>query len=452
MTRGMRHFDFLVIGGGSGGLAAARRAASYGRRTALLEPRRLGGTCVNVGCVPKKIMYNAAHCAEALRDARDYGFELELRGLDFGKLKAGRDAYVRRLNEIYARNLELDGVTHLEHFGRFLDAHTVQAGPERVGAEHVLIATGGRPRLPAVPGAELGITSDGFFELDRLPSRVAVVGAGYIAVELSSILLSLGSEVTLVLRYEEFLRGFDALVRETLMDELTQAGVSIMASAGVARLERASDGRLTLVTSTGQRVSGFDTVLWAIGREPNTRALNLDAAGVQNDAEGYVAVDDYQRTSAEGVYAVGDVTARRALTPVAIAAGRKLADRLFGGQPEARLDDADIPSVVFSHPPIGTVGITEEQARALYGDEVKVYTTRFTNLYHAVTSRKTATTMKLVAIGPGQKIAGIHVAGIGADELIQGFAVALRMGATKADLDRTMAIHPTAAEELVTMR
>lgn len=448
----MPRFDLLVIGGGSGGLASARRAAQYGKKTALFEPNALGGTCVNAGCVPKKIMFNASSCAEYLHDAADYGFDLDVRGFDWKKLKAGRDAYVRRLNEIYARNLELDGVEHIRHRGRFVDAHTVEAGGVRYEADHILIATGGRPRLPNVPGERYGITSDGFFELETQPKCVAVVGAGYIAVELSCVFRALGSDVTLILRNEEFLRDFDALLRETSMEEMTKAGISIVAGVEVERVERDADGLCTLYTKGGRGVSGFDCVLWAIGRDPNTEDLNLAAAGVKTSPEGFVVVDEFENTSAPGVYAVGDVTGKRALTPVAIAAGRRLMDRIFGGQPDAKLDYSDIPSVVFAHPPIGTVGLSEGHARALYGDEVKVYTSRFINMYHAVTSRKTATAMKLVAIGPNERIAGVHVVGIGADELIQGFAVAVRMGATKADLDRTVAIHPTAAEELVTMR
>ncbi|MBI3203459.1 MAG: glutathione-disulfide reductase [Myxococcales bacterium] len=448
----MPTWDYLVIGGGSGGIASARRAAQHGARVALVEAGRLGGTCVNLGCVPKKIMWNAATIAETLGDAEGYGFDVDPAGFDWGKMKAGRDAYVERLNGIYARNLEGSRVTAIRGSAAFVGPREVEVDGDRHQAEHVLIATGGRPRVPAVPGAELGITSDGFFALARQPKRVAIVGAGYIAVEIAGVLSSLGSEVTLLLRHQELLRRFDVALRETLMTEMAAHGINVMSCIHLARVERAADGSLELCGSTGEKLSGVDALIWAIGRDPNTERLGLAAAGVSTDDGGHVQVDEWQNTSAAGVYAVGDVTGKWPLTPVAIAAGRRLADRLFGGQPDARLDYDFIPSVVFSHPPIGTVGLTEDQARDRWGDAVKIHSSRFTNMYHALTARRTASVVKLVTVGPEQKVVGVHVIGIGADEMIQGFAVAVRMGATKADFDRTVAIHPTAAEELVTLR
>lgn len=447
----MSTWDYLVVGGGSGGIASARRAAEHGAKVALVEPGRLGGTCVNLGCVPKKIMWNAAALAEALEDAEGYGFDVDVGGFDWAKMKAGRDAYVERLNGIYARNLERSGVARLSGWARFVGPRTVEIGGERHAAEHVLVATGGRPRVPEVPGAEHGITSDGFFDLDSRPKRVAVVGAGYIAAEIACMLASLGSEVTLLLRNQELLRRFDVTLRETLMREMAAQGINVMACIHLDRVERAADGTLGLCGMGGEKLAGIDCLIWAIGRDPNTD-LGLDVAGVALDSLGYVAVDAFQNTSAERVYAVGDVTGNWPLTPVAIAAGRQLADRVFGGKPEARLEYENIPSVVFSHPPIGTVGLTEDEARDRWGDGVKVYSSRFTNLYHALTARRTASVVKLVTVGRDEKVVGLHVIGIGADELIQGFAVAVRMGATKADFDRTVAIHPTAAEEVVTLR
>jgi glutathione reductase (NADPH) len=448
----MHTWDYLVIGGGSGGIASARRAAAHGARVALIEAGRLGGTCVNLGCVPKKVMWHAAGIAEALLDADGYGFDVDVGGFDWAKLKAGRDAYVERLNGIYARNLEGSGVTRISGFARFVAPRTVEVSGERHGAEHVLVATGGRPRVPQLPGAEHGITSDGFFELFARPAKVAIVGAGYIAAELAFVLALLGSDVTLLLRHQELLRRFDVSLRETLMREMTSHGINVLSCIHLERVERVTDGTLTLVGSTGERLSGIDTLIWAIGRDPCTLGLGLDLAGVELDAGGHVEVDEWQATSARGVYAVGDVTGRWPLTPVAIAAGRRLADRLFGGEPTARLDYELIPSVVFTHPPIGTVGLTEDEARDRWGDAVRIHASRFTSLYHAVTARRTASVVKLVTVGPDEKVVGVHVIGIGADELIQGFAVAVRMGATKADFDRTVAIHPTAAEELVTLR
>ena len=446
------HFDYLVIGGGSGGLASARRAARHGAKVGLIESGRLGGTCVNVGCVPKKVMWNAASVAEALHDASDYGFEATPGAFNWKKVKDARDAYVERLNGIYARNLSVDEVTSIEGYAKFVGPKTVEVNGERYSGDHVLIAVGGRPKWPRIPGAELGMSSDGFFELEQLPEKVAVVGAGYIAVELAGIFRTLGADVTLFIRHEHFLRNFDAMVRETLMESMLDAGVNVETGREITQVTRLEDGRLCVAESRGNKVEPFDALLWAIGRVPNTDQLGLESTGVAQDEDGNVPVDAYQNTNVEGLYAVGDVTGKYPLTPVAIAAGRKLADRLFAGQTEAKLDYENIPTVVFSHPPIGTVGMTEEEAHALYGDGVKTYSTRFRNMYHALTTRKTQTAMKLVCVGAQDKVVGVHVIGIGADEMMQGFAVAVRMGATKADFDRTVAIHPTAAEELVTLK
>ncbi|HMR75109.1 MAG TPA: glutathione-disulfide reductase [Polyangiaceae bacterium] len=449
----MTNFDLLVIGGGSGGIAAARRAAQHGAKVCLVEKGRLGGTCVNVGCVPKKIMWNAAVLSEHVTAAAQYGFDVSPGDFDWRGFKSKRDAYVTRLNQVYARNLDVAAIHRVQGAARFVDARTVQVGDQRIEAEHVLIATGGAPKIPDLPGAELGFTSDGFFELETRPKHVAVVGAGYIAVEIAGVLNALGSDVMLLLRREHLLRSFDALLRDTLMEEMSRGGVSIASCIHLAAVEKRPDGTLCLLSSDGTEHPGFDGLLWAIGRSPATPGLGLGSAGVELDAEGYVVVDDFQNTNVERVYAVGDVTGRAQLTPVAIAAGRHLADRLFDGKTDSRLDYDCIPSVVFSHPPIGTVGLTEDEAHELYGmDGVKVYTASFTNMFHALTEHKPRTAMKLVTLGPQEKVIGVHVIGLGADEMIQGFAVAVRMGATKADFDRTVAIHPTAAEELVTMR
>jgi glutathione reductase (NADPH) len=447
----MPDFDLVVLGGGSAGLAAARRAARHGAKVLVVEGGRLGGTCVNVGCVPKKVMFNAASVAGCLDEAADYGFSLTRSGFDWALLKRSRDDVVHKLNDIYQRNLDVDGVTLKRGWGR-LHQDGVVVDDRVYTATHTLIATGGRPRVPRIVGAEFGITSDQFFELETLPRRVAVMGAGYIGVELAGIFRALGSEVTLLLRGEELLKGFDAMLRETLLEEMTKSGIEVVARSEISEVRRAPGGTLELLGTREQRLAGFDCLLWAIGREPSTSALALVERGVRTSPEGFIEVDAYQNTSAPRVYAVGDVTGRRPLTPVAIAAGRKLADRVFGENPESKLDYDNIPSVVFSQPPIGTVGLTEAEARAAFGDSVKCYTSTFRNLYYAVTRKRPATAMKVVTVGDSEKVVGIHVLGKSADELIQGFAVALVMGATKADLDRTVAIHPTAAEELVTLR
>ena len=448
-----KHYDLIAIGGGSGGLSAAERAARYGARCAVVERGKLGGTCVNVGCVPKKVMWFGANIAHTLHDALDYGFTLGPGRFDWGVLKSKRDDYVRAINDWYHTYLADSSIDHLPGTARFLDPRTLEVGGERYSADHIVIATGSRPAVLDVPGAEHGITSDGFFELDHGPGRVAIVGGGYIAVELAGIFNAVGCEVTLLLRtHEDFLPGFDSMLREALMEILVSDGCSLHANTAIARIDQAADEALTLTTATGEAMAGFDALIWAVGRLPNTEALGLAAAGVALDERGYIPTDPFQNTNVPGVYAVGDVTGRFPLTPVAIAAARRLADRLFGGQSERRLVYENIPTVIFSHPPMGTVGLSEEAARAAHGnDAVKVYQTRFTPMYHALTTRKPKTAMKLVTVGAQERIVGAHIIGAGADEMLQGFAVAVRMGATKRDFDDTVAIHPTSAEELVTM-
>eukprot|EP01116_Phalansterium_solitarium_P013097 TRINITY_DN3002_c0_g2_i3.p1 TRINITY_DN3002_c0_g2~~TRINITY_DN3002_c0_g2_i3.p1 ORF type:complete len:454 (+),score=161.74 TRINITY_DN3002_c0_g2_i3:273-1634(+) len=445
-------FDFLVIGGGSGGLASARRASSYGAKAAIVETQRLGGTCVNVGCVPKKVMWNTAHIAESLHDQAHYGFENsgEVK-FNWKKVKDARDAYVKRLNGIYENNLKNDKVTLIRGRGSFVAANTVAVDGKSYTAKHILIATGGRPTLPkGVKGIEHAITSDEFFEIDEQPKKVLVAGAGYIAVELAGIFNALGTETHHVIRYETVLRAFDDLLSSVLMDEMGKDGVKFFKNNEIKEISL-EDGKKTVLFADGSKESGYDHVLMAIGREPLTD-LGLDSVGVRLDDHGNVAVDKYQNTSAENIYALGDVAGKALLTPVAIAAGRRLANRLFNGQTGDHLDYENIPTVVFSHPTLGTVGLTEAEARNLHGDSVKVYKTAFTNMYYALTERKSKTAMKLVCVGPEEKVVGLHGIGLGVDEMIQGFSVAIKMGATKKDFDNTVAIHPTASEEFVTMR
>lgn len=444
-------FDFVVIGAGSGGIAAARRAVELGASVAIIEAGRIGGTCVNLGCVPKKIMYNAAELAGALEDAPDYGFQLDVREHSWLRLVERRDAYVQRLNGIYEQHLEQSGISLVRGWARFNGPRSVQVGDRVLEAPHILIAVGGQPRRPDIPGASLGITSDDVFRLEQRPRRIAVAGGGYIGVELAGIFRGLGSDVTIVCREERLLKAFDVMLTNTLTEQMMAQGVRVLTNARLERLERTSAG-LSLSLADGTVLQGLDTVLWAIGRSARTDELDLEAVGIETEERGHIPVDAYQNTSAPGVYALGDVTGELELTPVAIAAGRLLARRLFGGEPDAKLDYDNVPTVVFSHPPIASVGLTEAGARKLYGDEVTVFVSRFVNMYHAVTRRRPTTAMKLVTVGPEQRVVGVHVVGRGADELLQGFAVAVRMGATKADFDRTVAIHPTAAEELVTMR
>jgi glutathione reductase (NADPH) len=447
-----QHYDLIAIGGGSGGLSVAERAARYGAKCAVVEKGPMGGTCVNAGCVPKKVMWFGASIAHTLAEAASYGFQVGEKRFDWGKLKASRDAYVKGINDWYHTYLSDSNIDEIVGSAQFVDARTIEVAGQRYSADHIVIAAGGAPMIPDSEGAELGISSDGFFELEQLPRRTAVVGSGYIAVELAGMLNALGSDVTMLLRREHLLRNFDATLRENLMEEMLGDGIDILARAQVKKVLREADGALCIECENGQRLEGFDELIWAIGRYPLTQDLNLQAAGVVVDDNGYIPTDKFQQTNLEAVYAIGDVTGQAQLTPVAIAAGRRLSDRLFGGMTDRHLAYENIPTVVFSHPPIGTVGLTESVARDRHGDSVKVYQTRFTAMYNALTERKQKTAMKLVTVGAQEKVVGCHVIGPGADEMLQGFAVAIRMGASKKDLDDTVAIHPTSAEELVTMR
>ena len=447
-----KQFDLIAIGGGSGGLSAAERAAEYGAKCAVIEKADIGGTCVNVGCVPKKVMWNGASVAMNLQIAKDYGFDVEVKNFNWSHLVKIREDYIKGINDWYHTYLKDSNIEEISGKARFVDAQTVEVNGERYSAPHIVIAPGGYPVIPAIEGAELGITSDGFFALTEQPKRVAVVGGGYIAVELAGLLNALGSEVDLLLRRQHFLANFDAMLRETLMEEMLDNGVNIMPNLSVEKVEKTPAGTLTLHCAGGHELKGFDAVLWAIGRVPATAELNLPAAGVTVDDNGCIPTDDFQNTNVKGIYAVGDVTGRAALTPVAIAAARRLGDRLFNQQTERHLEYSNIPTVVFSHPPIATVGLTEGEARKIHGEAVKIYQTRFTPMYYAVTGKHERTAMKLITVGAQEKVVGCHIIGHGADEMLQGFAVAIKMGATKKDFDNTVAIHPTSAEELVTLR
>ena len=444
-------FDLLVIGGGSGGLAHAQRAAEYGANAAVVEYGPLGGTCVNVGCVPKKVMWYAAHHAHTFHHLADYGFDVDVKGHDWTALKQRRDAYIERLNGIYENNLDKRGVTYLRGHARFVDANTVDIDGKQVQADRIVIATGGRPMVPAIPGAELGITSDDFFELEDRPQRVLIAGSGYIAVELAGVFNALGSDVQLVVRKDSVLRDFDAMLSEELMQAMDREDIDLVTRAVPKSVEQTDDG-IVLHVEGGRSFGPVDSLVWAIGRSPNTDGLDAAKAGVEQDEWGFIPTDKFQQTNIENVFALGDVTGRAALTPVAIAAGRRLADRLYGGMEGRHLEYELIPTVIFSHPTIGTVGLTEAEARVQYGDDVKIYTSGFTGMYYALGTNKKRSVMKLITAGADEKVVGCHVIGEGADEMLQGFAVAIRMGATKKDFDDTVAIHPTSSEELVTMR
>ena len=452
-------FQLLVIGGGSGGLGMVRRAAEFGVKAAVVESGRMGGTCVNVGCVPKKIMYNAAFIKEMMHFAPAFGFDVDLKGFSWETLKARRDAHVLKLNGIYSRNVTKSNIETLLGKASFVDSHTVRVGEELISAEHIVIATGGYPIMPVIPGIEHAINSDGFFDLPSLPRRACVVGAGYIAVEMAGILSMLGSDVTLCIRHDTALRNFDDMIQTNLMAELERSGVKVLTNSNIQEITASADGTKTasfnLADGTSKALDGLDTVLMAIGRAPAVEDLNLASAGVKQTPRGHVVVDADQNTSAEKVYALGDVCGKAELTPVAISTGRKLSHRLFEPNPKARQNWDMIPTVVFSHPPIGTCGYTEREAKEKYGeDNIKTYTSRFNNLFYSPCEieDKVPTVMKLICAGAEETVVGLHMQGMACDEILQGFGVAMRMGATKAQFDACVAIHPTAAEELVTLR
>lgn len=448
----MQQFDYICIGGGSGGIASANRAARYGQKVAIIEAQDLGGTCVNVGCVPKKAMWYGAQIAEAIdKFAPDYGFDIDKKGFAWAQLCQVRDAYIDRIHQSYERVLGNNAVTVIQGHAQFVDKQTIKVNGEHYSAPHITIATGGKPSRPDIPGAELGIDSDGFFALRQQPQRVCVVGAGYIAVEVAGVLHALGSSVSLIFRKERVLREFDPFLGDTLLEYAAADGLDLKAHCQVTKVVKQTDESLLVSFSNGQQAS-YDCLIWATGRVPNTQQLGLQHTDVQLDEQGYIVIDEWQNTTASGIYGLGDVAGTIALTPAAVKAGRLLSERLFNGQTKAKMDYHNIPTVIFSHPPIGTMGLSAAQAIANYGeDQVKVYHSSFAAMYNAVTQHRQLTKMSLVCVGPDEQVVGIHGIGHNMDEILQGFAVAIKMGATKADFDACVAIHPTSAEEFVTM-
>lgn len=486
-----KKYDYLVIGGGSGGVASARRAASYGKKVLLVESKfeKLGGTCVNVGCVPKKLMWHAADLAHKKHHWSKYGLsknsleqdKVKFGDFNWGYIKEKRDAYIKRLNGIYGRNLDNEGVEYLYGFAKFLNGdgdvevslsadqkleflETPQAefkkGEKLIfKADKVLIATGGAPIIPPdVEGSELGITSDGFFELEYQPKSVAIVGAGYIGVELSGVFQSLGTETHLIIRGDTVLRAFDDSIQQTVTDYYTdKLGVNVVKSSGnVSKIEKLANGLKRVTTGNG---SSFDVeeVIWTIGRAGELE-MGLDKVGVKVE-NGKIVVDEYQQTSNPNILSLGDVVGNVELTPVAIAAGRRLSNRLFSGQTkfaDDKLDYNNIPSVIFSHPEAGSIGLSEKDAIAKFGkDDIKIYKTKFISLYNSmldIDELKSPTSYKLIVQGSNEKVVGLHIVGESSAEILQGFGVAIKMGATKQDFDNCVAIHPTSAEEIVTLK
>ena len=454
MTNTAHDYDLIVLGGGSGGLAAAFRAAQHGRKVAMLEPGELGGTCVNVGCVPKKAMWLAADLAGRIGLARAMGFDVPLRpALSWKELVVHRQAYIENIHVSYRKRLDETGVVRVPRRGRLVDAHTVECSDGvRISGEHILLATGAHPQRPDIPGAELGLVSDDFFNLCDAPAQVAIVGGGYIAVELAGLLQALGSRVTLLVRGGRLLDRFDGELAAQLAENLCHQGVRIQFDYRLRELQRDDDGQhVRVLGHDGPLDSVFDTVFFAIGRRGNSTDIGLEQVGVAVGDRGEVIVDEWQDTSVPSIHAVGDIGGKVGLTPVAIAAARHLMDRLFGGKPDAKMDYENVPSVVFSHPPLGMVGLGEEEARARYG-EVRTYHSNFRPMLQALADGTQRSMFKLVCVGAEERVVGVHLLGEAADEILQGFAVAVKMGATKAQFDDTVAIHPTSSEEIVLMR
>ncbi|MBU0454458.1 glutathione-disulfide reductase [Streptococcus oralis] len=448
----MREYDIIAIGGGSGGIATMNRAGEHGAKAAVIEEKKLGGTCVNVGCVPKKIMWYGAQIAESFHHyGPDYGFTSSDIQFDFAKLRQNREAYIDRARSSYDGSFKRNGVDLIEGRAHFVDSHTVSVDGELIRAKHIVIATGARPSIPTIPGAELGGSSDDVFAWEQLPESVAILGAGYIAVELAGVLHALGVKTDLFVRRDRPLRTFDSYIVEGLVNEMEETGLPLHTHKVPVKLEETDQG-ITIHFEDGSSHTASQ-VIWATGRRPNVDGLELEKAGVTLNQRGFIQVDEYQNTVVDGIYALGDVTGEKELTPVAIKAGRTLSERLFNGKTSAKMDYTTIPTVVFSHPAIGTVGLTEDQAIKEYGqDNIKVYKSSFASMYSAVTNHRQESRFKLITAGADEKVVGLHGLGYGVDEMIQGFAVAIKMGATKADFDATVAIHPTASEEFVTMR
>lgn len=463
-----KHYDYIVIGGGSGGVASSRRAASYGAKTLIIEGKRLGGTCVNVGCVPKKVMWNASDLATRVLQANEYGlfqqYALTKENLTFNweQFKAKRDEYVKRLNGIYEKNLTKEGVDIAFGWAKFNKDGNVEVTKkdntvETYSGDKILIATGGQPIFPYnVPGYEHGISSDGFFELEKQPKKVVVVGAGYIGVELAGVFHGLGTETHLVIRGETVLRKFDESIQHTITDHYIHEGVNIHKMSNVTRITKNPENKkLTVEINKGETIlEDIDELIWTIGRK-SLLGLGLENVGVKLNEKDQIIVDKYQNTNVENIFALGDVVGNVELTPVAIAAGRKLSNRLFGPKEfkNDKLDYTNVPSVVFSHPEAGSIGLTEAQAVAKYGQEnLKIYNTKFIGMYYSMLTNKSPIRYKLVCAGPEEKVVGLHLVGDASAEILQGFGVAIKMGATKKDFDNCVAIHPTSAEELVTLR
>ena len=449
-TESKKEYDLIVIGAGSGGLAAAQRAAEHKQRVAIIEMGQLGGTCVNRGCIPKKIYWYAAEFAYDLKHSNTLGFETNDFKHNWQTLQQASKQYIKKLNDMYRKNLSQKNIEIVTGNASFQSSKEISVGGVLLTAKQIIIACGATPVVPDIPGAEFGITSDDFFELTNRPKKTIIVGSGYVAVELAGILNALGSDTKIVARKNSILRKFDQSIQSSVIDYLVESGVEVSLNTDVLSVKE--NNNQLLVQTNNKDHTSIDALLWAIGRKPLVSDLGLERTQVTKDKNNFILVDQYQTTKDPNICAIGDVVGNHELTPVAIAAGRALSDRLFGDKENARLEYENIPTVIFSHPPVGTVGMSEEEARVVYGNKVKIYEANFVSLRHSLIGISSKAMIKLVCLGKEEIVIGCHIVGQGADELLQGFAVAIKMGAQKKDLDNTVAIHPTLAEELVTLR
>ncbi len=448
------HFDVISLGGGSGGVASAVQSAKFGKKVAIIEKLQLGGTCVNRGCVPKKAMFYGAMIAEQLKhDVAGYGFDVDIKGFDWATLKKKRATYIGNIHGFYDRLLEKWNITHFNNWGKFTDNKTIVLDDgTTLTADNIFIAPGAYPIVPQkIEGAELGITSDEFFELEDTPKKAVIVGGGYIGVEIAGLLNTHDTDTTIIVRREKPLIEFDDTISDTLVECMKMTNMNVMNHTNITKVEK-SGNNLKITTDTGKILEDVDTLIWATGRAPNTHNIGIENTDINITEKGIIPANEYSETNVEGVYSIGDASGVAQLTPVAIKTGRYLARRLFNGETGLKANLKNVPTVIFSHPAIGTDGLSEKEARKEFGDDnVKVYNSRFTNLYCAISGHRMPTVMKLVVTGDNEKIVGCHMIGLNVDEMLQGFAVAINMGATKKDFDDTIAIHPTASEELVTM-
>ena len=449
-TESKKEYDLIVIGAGSGGLAAAQRAAEHKQRVAIIEMGQLGGTCVNRGCIPKKIYWYAAEFAYDLKHSNTLGFETNDFKHNWQTLQQASKQYIKKLNDMYRKNLSQKNIEIVTGNASFQSSKEISVGGVLLTAKQIIIACGATPVVPDIPGAEFGITSDDFFELTNRPKKTIIVGSGYIAVELAGILNALGSDVKLLARKNSILRKFDQSIQSAVIDYLIETGVEVILNTNVLAINK--DNSQLLVETDKEDYSSVDALLWAVGRKPSISDLELERTKITRDKNNFIQVNQYQTTKDPGIHAIGDIVGNHELTPVAIAAGRVLSDRLFGGKENERLEYENIPTVIFAHPPVGTVGMNEKEARATHGNKVKIYEANFVSLRHSLIGISSKAMVKLVCLGKEEIVIGCHIVGQGADELLQGFAVAIKMGAKKKDLDNTVAIHPTLAEELVTLR